>query len=70
MKSGYKKTKGVRNIILFAKNLTGHREKFTGKKFAQKWPGFLCFFVVVVMPFCLKSGIIEKTLYIRIHNMN
>ena len=59
----YRKTKGGKNLILFESKLTGHREKFTGKLFAQKWPGFF------VMPVCLKSAIISKPLYIRIHNI-
>ena len=32
LKSDYRKTKLGRNLILFAKKLTGHREKFNGNK--------------------------------------
>ena len=42
-----------RNIILFAKKLTGQTEKITGFFF----PNVAMFFA---MPVCLKSGIIAK----------
>ena len=32
LKNDYRNTKGGRNLIIFAKKSTGHREKFTGKK--------------------------------------
>ena len=35
------KTKEVGILILFANTVMGQRQKFTGKFFAQKWPGFL-----------------------------
>ena len=47
LKSNYRKTKGGRNLILFAKKLASHREKFTGNVFPKS--GQLC-----VMPVCLK----------------
>ena len=45
--SSDRKTKEGRNLILFAKKLTGFTEKIPGNFFAQKWPGFLlCLFVL------------------------
>ena len=60
-KSDYRKNRGGGNLILFAKKLKGHTEKFTGIFF----PKVTRFFV---MPFCLKSGFIVKPLYIRIYH--
>ena len=54
LKSDYrKKTKGGRNLILFAKKLTGHTEKFTGI-FFQTWP---VFFVFLLCLFVLNRGL-------------
>ena len=64
LKSFYRKTKGGRNLILFAKKLTGHTEKFTGIFFSKRGKFVLFFFA---MPVSLKSGIIAKPLYIQMN---
>ena len=53
----FRKTKGGRNLILFANKLTEHR-KFTEFFFFPKIARFF------VMPVCLKLGIFSKTIII------
>ena len=53
---------GGSSLILFAKKLARHREKFRGNFFCLKVARFF------VMPDCLKKAIIAKPLYQRIHN--